>query len=351
MKPVRALVVNESATMRGLIGAAFSRDPDITVVGEAGDPIEARQAIKRLSPDLMTLDVDMPRMDGLAFIEKVMRLKPFPVVMVSSRTVEGSRAAIAALELGAVSRVAKPTPDDPHAFAELAGKVKSAARAHPDRRPGAHPVRRAATPAFYRPDGRLVAIGASTGGVEALIAVISQFPQNCPPTLITIHMPSPFTRSFAKRLDALTPASVAEAEDGAPIRPGEVRVAPGGTAHLEVAGTSAWRCRLRRGEPVNGHRPSVDVLFHSIARTCGARAVGVILTGMGQDGASGLLAMRRAGARTVGQNEATSVVYGMPRTAFENGAVEKQSPIQNVARDILKLTAVDRARGSDHGSG
>jgi two-component system chemotaxis response regulator CheB len=349
MKPVRTLVVDDSATMRGLIRAALARDPDVAVVGEAADPIEARQAIKRLSPDVMTLDVEMPRMDGLDFLEKVMRLRPFPVVMVSSRTAEGSRAAIAAMERGAVSCVAKPTPEDPDAFADLAAKVKSAAQACPDRRLGASALGRAGASGRYRPDGKIVAIGASTGGVEALIAVVSRLPQNCPPTLIAIHMPSPFTRSFARRLDAMTPASVAEAEDGAPIRPGEIRVAPGGAAHLELAGRGEWRCRLRSGEPVNGHRPSVDVLFHSVANACGANAVGVILTGMGRDGAAGLLAMRRAGARTVGQNEATSIVYGMPRTAFEIGAVEKQSPLQDVARDVLDLTSAYHSEGLGHG--
>lgn len=343
MKPIRVLVVDDSATMRGLIRNALARDPDIVIAGEASDPIEARQAIKTLSPDVMTLDVEMPKMDGLSFLEKVMRLRPFPVVMVSGRTAGASAAAIAALELGAVTCIGKPTADDPGALSQLPAKVKAAAAARLDRRVDpAAPVAPASFP--YEPDGRLVAIGASTGGVEALIAVISQFPALCPPTLITIHMPANFTKSFARRLDSLTAAEVAEAEEGDAIRPGRVLVAPGGVGHLEVKSGAGLRCRILSGDLVNGHRPAADVMFHSVARTCGASAVGVILTGMGRDGASGLLAMRRAGARTLGQNEATSVVYGMPKAAFDLGAVEKQHPIQGVARAILELTSAHASR-------
>ena len=347
MKPTRVLVVDNSAAMRGLIRAALARDPGILVVGEAGDPLEAREAIKALNPDVMTLDVEMPKMNGLSFLEKVMRLRPFPVVMVSSLTARGSAAAIAALELGAVSCVGKPSMENPGSFEDLPSRVRSAACARLDRRlePGA--LKAAAAPASYQPDGKLVAIGASTGGVEALIAVVSRFPRACPPTLIAIHMPSPFTATFARRLDTLTAASVREAEEGAILRSGEVRVAPGGVAHLEVAAGGSLRCRLNGGEPVNGHRPSVDVLFHSVARTCGAAAVGVILTGMGRDGAQGLLAMRRAGARTLGQNEATSIVYGMPKVALEIGAVEKQAPIQQIGSEILNLTSAHSSGSSN----
>lgn len=348
MRQVRVLIVDDSATMRALIRGALSRDPDVAVVGEAADPLEARQAIKSLDPDVMTLDVEMPKMDGLAFLEKVMRLRPFPVVMISGRTAEGSAAAIAALELGAVSCVGKPTPDNPRTFADLAATLKAAAYARLDRRlePGA--PRHAAAAASYRPDGKIVAIGASTGGVEALIAVISQFPNNCPPTVIVIHMPSPFTKSFANRLNTMTSAHVAEAEDDAVLTPGEIRVAPGGATHLEIGGKRDWRCRLSGGDPVNGHRPSVDVLFRSVAAACGASAVGVLLTGMGRDGAAGLLSMRQAGARTLSQNEATSIVYGMPKAAFECGAVEKQAPIQNIASEILELTSAHPSGRSHH---
>ena len=348
MSPVRTLIVDDSRSMRSLIRASLLRDPDIAVVGEAADPIAARQAIKTLAPDVMTLDIEMPNMNGLDFLEKVMRLRPFPVVMVSSMTARGSAATIAALELGAVSCVGKPTSSEPNSFDDLAAKVKAAAGAHVDRRPAPCPPSDAASLAGYQPDGRIVAIGASTGGVEALVAIISRFPGNCPPTLITIHMPSPFTSSFAKRLGGLTPARVGEATDGSVLTTGSIFVAPGGKAHLEVAGKGELRCRLNVSESVNGHRPSVDVLFHSVAHACGRNAVGAILTGMGRDGAAGLLAMRRAGAQTLGQDEATSIIYGMPKTAFEIGAVEKQAPIHELANIILALTSAHPCRSMKH---
>ncbi len=348
MKPIRVLVVDDSATMRGLIRLTLSRDPDITVVGEAANAMEARESIKALVPDVMTLDVQMPKMDGLEFLEKVMRLRPFPVVMVSGQTAQGSQATIAALELGAVSCVGKPRASDPVPFADLPAKVKSAAGARVDRRSERQTPRPAISHSAYQSDGRLVAIGTSTGGVEALVAIIAGFPHNCPPTAIVIHMPSPFTASFAKRLGSLTEAQVEEAEDGAVLAPGRIVVAPGGATHLEIAGARERRCCLRVGEAVNGHRPSVDVLFESVTKACGAAALGVILTGMGKDGARGLLAMRRAGAQTLGQNEATSTVYGMPKAAFELGAVEKQVPLQEVASSILALTSAYPSRSMNH---
>ena len=338
MNPVRVLVVDDSATMRGLISASLADDPCIEVIGQASDPLEARQAIKALNPDVMTLDVEMPKMDGLEFLEKVMRLRPFPVVMVSSLTARGATATIRAMELGAVDCIGKPSIDHPNSFDDLPARVRAAAGARIQR---SGVERRGAVEAFasYKPDGRIVAIGASTGGVEALISVIADFPDNCPPTLITVHMPSPFTRSFARRLDGLTGAHVAEAEDGAPIEIGSVYLAPGTLTHLEVAGGARPRCRLSSDEPVNGHRPSVDVMFESTAKAFGSRAVGVILTGMGRDGAAGLLSMRRAGANTLGQNEASSVVYGMPKVAFEIGAVERQLALGDIRAGILKLTS------------
>jgi two-component system chemotaxis response regulator CheB len=338
MNPVRVLVVDDSATMRGLISASLADDPGIEVIGQASDPLEARQAIKALNPDVMTLDVEMPKMDGLEFLEKVMRLRPFPVVMVSSLTARGATATIRAMELGAVDCIGKPSIENPNSFDDLPARVRAAASARMQRfgagRPGV-----GAELATYKPDGRVVAIGASTGGVEALISVIAGYPENCPPTLVTVHMPSPFTRSFARRLDGLTGAKVAEAEDGAPIEAGRVYLAPGTVTHLEAGGGVRPRCRLSDDGLVNGHRPSVDVLFKSTAKAFGPRAVGVILTGMGRDGASGLLAMRRAGANTLGQNEASSVVYGMPKVAFEIGAVERQLALGDMRAGILKLTS------------
>jgi two-component system chemotaxis response regulator CheB len=346
VKPVRVLVVDDSATMRGLISAALSRDPDITVVGGAADPLQAREAIKALDPDVMTLDVEMPKMDGLEFLDKVMRLRPFPVVMVSSLTAKGASATIRAMELGAVDCIGKPSIENPNSFDDLPARVKSAAGARIGNRvaPPRVATPAAASASSYRSDGRIVAIGASTGGVEALIAVLTGYPAACPPTVITLHMPTPFTKSFARRLDGLTDAQVSEAEDGAPLEPGRVYLAPGSATHLEVAHSSNWRCRLQGESLVNGHRPSVDVLFKSVANLCGARAVGVILTGMGRDGAAGLLAMRKAGARTLGQNEATSVVYGMPKVAYENGAVEKQLALGDIGAEVLSLTSTKNGK-------
>jgi two-component system chemotaxis response regulator CheB len=335
MSVVKVLVVDDSATMRSLISAVLRRDPEITVVGQAGDPLEAREAIKQLNPDVLTLDVEMPNMNGLAFLEKIMRLRPMPVVMVSTLTQVGAEVSLAALELGAIECVGKPTGGlaAEQAFAGLAAKVKAAARARvrsaPDRAPN-----QAAQPDF-RPDGRLVAIGSSTGGVEALLSVLSAFPANCPPTVITQHMPGTFTRSFAERLNRTCAAKVAEASEGAVLEVGQIYLAPGGDNHLQVTGHSQLRCRLVPEPPVNGHRPSVDVLFHSVVKTVGSKAVGVILTGMGRDGAQGLLAMRQAGAQTIGQNEATSVVYGMPKVAHEIGGVARQLPLERIGAEII----------------
>jgi two-component system chemotaxis response regulator CheB len=345
MNPIRVLVVDDSATMRGLIAATLSRDPAITIVGEAADPYQAREAIKALNPDVMTLDVEMPRMSGIDFLEKVMSLRPLPVVMVSTTTERGTATTIKAMEIGAVDCVAKPSPATPHTFDELPEKIKSAALARVGRNvPSQRPQQQARPGTSYVPDGKLVAIGASTGGVEALLDIISQYPPNCPPTLVTLHMPAQFTKSFAQRLDRDSAATVSEAADGLPIQAGQVYIAPGTHSHLEVTGGARPICKLRRTEPVSGHRPSVDVMFHSAAASMGSKAVGVILTGMGRDGADGLLAMRRAGARTVGQDEASSIVYGMPRVAFQNGAVEKQVALPKIAAEILAMTSAGKTR-------
>src|SRR5690606_2058921 len=241
-------------------------------------------------------------------------------------TQQGAEATISALELGAVECVGKPSGgvSAAEAFADLPAKIKTAARARvrPYGGPAPEPEPTAEA-SSYRPDDVILGIGSSTGGVEALVAVLRSFPANCPPTVITQHMPATFTRSFAERLDRICAAHVAEAYDGARLAPGHIYLAPGGETHLEVVSNSAPSCRLRPGDPVNGHRPSVDVLFHSLAKLQ-KRTVGLILTGMGRDGAQGLLAMRQAGARTIGQDEATCVVYGMPRAAHEIGAVERQ---------------------------
>ncbi|HEY1072306.1 MULTISPECIES: chemotaxis response regulator protein-glutamate methylesterase [unclassified Brevundimonas] len=334
-EPVRVLIVDDSATMRSLISAVLRRDPEISVVGTAADPLEARTAIKELNPDVITLDVEMPNMNGLEFLEKIMRLRPMPVVMVSTLTQAGTDVTLAALEVGAVDAVAKPAPGVPaqEAFADLADKVKIAARSRV--RPLETRETRAVDGAYRADPNHILAIGASTGGVEALLNILTAFPANCPATVVTQHMPATFTKSFAARLDKASGATVTEAVDGAPLIPGHVYIAPGGERHLEVSG---GRCRLVAGDTVNGHRPSVDVLFHSVARL-GRPMTGVILTGMGKDGAKGLLAMRQAGARTLGQDEASSVVYGMPRAAFELGAVERQLSLPRLAPAILDLCA------------
>ena len=332
---IRVLVVDDSATMRAIIVDALTRDSGIQVVGEAADPVQARAAIKELNPDVLTLDVEMPHMNGLDFLERIMRLRPMPVVMVSTLTSRGAEATLRALELGAFDCVAKPHSVDREGFDRLVPMVRAAAAARV--RPAAASVSRP-SPVItgFRPDGRLLAIGSSTGGVEALLTILSKFPPNCPPTVITQHMPATFTASFAQRLNRSCAASVCEASEGAPLAPGRIYLAPGGDTHLEVTGHGPWRCRLNTDEKVNGHRPSVDVLFMSVAKAAGARALGVILTGMGRDGARGLLAMRQAGARTLGQDEASSVVYGMPRVAFEQQAVMKQVSLGAMANEMLE---------------
>ncbi|SFV37176.1 two-component system, chemotaxis family, response regulator CheB [Hyphomicrobium facile] len=345
MRKVKVLVVDDSPTMRGLIATALTKDPDIVVVGEAEDPLQARQAIKTLNPDVVTLDVEMPNMSGLEFLEKIMRLRPMPVIMVSTLTKRGAEETLQALEMGAIDCIEKPRPGNEHSFEELPYKVKIAASARVKpliRTEDSHRQARGIRSAHesYVSDGRVVAIGASTGGVEALLELLSGFPENCPPTVITQHMPPAFTHSFADRLDRLCAPKVQEATDHAKLLPGNVFLAPGGTRHLEI--TPDLRCRLKAGERVSGHCPSVDVLFNSVARSCKGNAVGVILTGMGKDGAAGLLAMRQAGAKTFGQNESSCIVYGMPKAAFEVGAVESQLPLDRLAAAIIAETSMKK---------
>jgi two-component system chemotaxis response regulator CheB len=338
---VRVLIVDDSATMRSLISVALRRDPEIEVVGMAGDPLEARAAIKALNPDVVTLDIEMPNMNGLDFLEKIMRLRPMPVVMVSTLTSAGAEATLQALELGAVDCVAKPAgvATNAESFGELIEKVKVASRSSV--RPLTEAVK-ASPRAGYRPGRDIVAIGSSTGGVEALLTILTGYPEICPPTVITQHMPATFTKNFAARLDRACAAQVQEAYEGAPLEPGKVYLAPGGETHLEVVRAGGLRCRLREGDLMSGHRPSVDVLFRSVATAAKGAAVGVILTGMGRDGAAGLKAMRDAGARTLGQNESSCVVYGMPRTAFEIGAVERQLSLPAIGPAILDLCSEAR---------
>lgn len=341
MKPIRVLIVDDSPTICRILTEVLSRDSEIEVIGNAPEPNAARRMIRELNPDVITLDVEMPNMNGIEFLEKIMRLRPMPVVMVSTMTQRGAEITLAALELGAVDYYAKPTENvaallDAGAV-ELCQKIKTAAQARVQQRSGKVLQNLSIDDSSYEPSDKIVAIGSSTGGVEALLEIVSHFPRRCPPTVITQHMPAHFTTSFAQRLNKLCKPEIREAADGAPLEIGHVYIAPGGETHLEVTGRVTLRCSLTRGELSNGHRPSVDVLFASVARHAGDRAVGVLLTGMGRDGAQGLKTMRDSGATTIGQDEASSVVYGMPRVAFEIGAVERQLSLGRIGPEILQI--------------
>lgn len=349
-RPARVLIVDDSALMRKLLTSILTSDPAITVVGTAPDPIVAREKIKALNPDVLTLDVEMPRMDGLAFLEKLMTLRPMPVVMVSSLTDKGAEVTMRALELGAVDVFCKPVDSAAGGLQAqaktLIDKVKAAAQARVrplGDRPKASQSRLAVT-TLYRSSDRLVAIGSSTGGVEALREIVLALPADAPPLVVTQHIPPKFSASFAERLDGMAAVRVKEAADGERIVAGHVYIAPG-DRHLAVRRSGAQLIlHCHDGPLVSGHKPSVNVLFHSVAETCGAKAVGVILTGMGRDGAEGLLAMRKAGAATIGEDESSCVVYGMPKAAFEIGAVERQLPLSQIAEEILRQCRQDLAR-------
>ncbi|HMA15648.1 MAG TPA: chemotaxis response regulator protein-glutamate methylesterase [Kiloniellaceae bacterium] len=336
-RPVRVLVVDDSALVRTLVSELLGADPGIEVVGTASDPYIAREKIKRLSPDVLTLDVEMPRMDGLTFLRNLMRLRPMPVLMVSSLTEAGAAVTLDALALGAVDFVAKPRIDIARGLAGygelLVEKVKLAARARVGRIATAEPRREG--PIGYRTTERLLAIGASTGGTEAIREVLEQMPADAPATVIVQHIPAAFSASFAERLDRHSRMTVLQAEDQQPLLPGHAYVAPGGR-HLRVARSGArWICRLGDDEPVCRHRPSVDVLFESVAAHAGRNASAALLTGMGEDGAAGLLALRRAGAATVAQDEATSVVWGMPGAAVALDAAAEVVALGQVAARLL----------------
>lgn len=338
-KPVRVLIVDDSALIRQLLTTLLSADPDIEVVGTADDPFVARDRIKALNPDVVTLDVEMPHMDGITFLRKIMTLRPMPVIMISTLTQAGADITLEALEIGAVDFIAKPSTDAAHALpalaSELQAKVKAAARTRIATRAAmVHaPVKKVAR--SVRTNGKIVAIGASTGGVEALKVVLMNLPSDCPPIVITQHMPPRFTEAFAQRLNRECPMAVKEAADGDILEQGHVYIAPG-SHHLQVVKSgNGYRCALDDGPPVTGHRPSVDVLFRSVARVIGRSAIGVILTGMGKDGADGMLEMRKAGAQTIGQDEASSLIYGMPHVAFERGGVMRQCSLNHVADAIL----------------
>lgn len=351
MAKTRVLVVDDSAVMRQLLSDILSRDPELEVIGTAADPFVARDKIKALNPDVLTLDVEMPRMDGLSFLEKLMRAHPMPVVMVSSLTEQGAATTLRALELGAVDFVTKPKLDVLSGTLdlgeEIVEKVKHAAgaRVRAPRTAPSPAVARAPLPpasgALLRSTNRVIAVGASTGGTEALREFLVPLPPDSPGIVIVQHMPANFTRSFAERLDSLCQVRVKEAEDGDRILAGHVLIAPG-NFHMAVQRSGAvYSVRVFQDEPVNRHRPSVDVLFDSCASALGSNVVGVILTGMGGDGARGLLAMRKAGARTIAQDEASCVVFGMPREAILLGGAEQTLSLTDIPKAVLRLLAED----------
>lgn len=337
---IRVLVVDDSATARAVICEILNSDPYIEVVGTASDAYIARDKIVELKPDVICLDVEMPRMDGITFLKKLMHYMPLPVVMVSSLTQQGAKTTLEALEAGAVDFVAKP-----HSYIydakdeiqdELIVKVKMASKVKVQKLAQNSTIT-ANTTSLSETTNKIVAIGASTGGTEALKDVLMALPRNSPGIIIVQHMPSNFTAAFAQRLNSLCSIEVREAKNGDSVTNGVALIAPG-DFHMVLRRSGArYYVEIGNGEKVSGHRPSVDVLFNSVAKIAGANAIGVILTGMGSDGAKGLLAMRDAGAKTIGQDEDSCVVYGMPKVAYEVGAVERQLPLHRVADGIISF--------------
>jgi two-component system, chemotaxis family, protein-glutamate methylesterase/glutaminase len=343
---IGVLCVDDSALIRQVITEIVNSQPDMHILGAAADPLIARELIKSLNPDVLTLDVEMPRMDGLEFLEKLMRLRPMPVVMVSSLTESGSEIALRALELGAVDFVTKPRLGMRDGLLqytnEITDKIRAAACARLRPRPriaaGAAISAAAAEAPLRRPllsTEKLIVIGASTGGTEAIREVIEPLPADCPAVMIAQHMPPGFTKSFARRLDGLCRIHVKEAEHGERVLPGFAYIAAGGY-HLSLARSGAnYIAHLSQEDAVNRHRPSIDVLFDSAARHAGVNAVGVLLTGMGKDGAAGLLRMRQAGGYTFAQDEASCIVFGMPREAILLGAAAEVHPLHQMAACVL----------------
>lgn len=340
---IRVLIVDDSPTMRAILRRQLAKEPDIEVVGTANDALEGRQLIKELNPDVVTLDIEMPGMNGLTFLEKIMTLRPMPVIIVSGHTSKGCDISARALAIGAIDCYSKPASatamiDDGGALAAL---VREAAQA----KVGAFKAKPAniaasvAKPYHARKGIELIAIGSSTGGVEALHEVLSHFPADCPPTVVVQHVGTSFLPGIARSLNESSAANVCLAESHQALLPGNVYLAPGGERHLGVIRTSSLTAKIINKDRVEGHRPSVDVLFHSVAKIANPNVVGVILTGIGRDGASGLLAMRQAGAHTIAQDEASCVVFGMPRSAIALGAAVEIQPLKKVARAALGVAA------------
>ena len=351
---IRALIVDDSALVRQLLKEILSADPQIEVVGAASDPYKAREMIKALNPDVLTLDVEMPRMDGLTFLENLMRLRPMPVLMVSSLTEKGAEVTLQALELGAVDFVTKPKIDLAAGLGEyselLRDKIKQVATAKvraltrprnraitADPKFNADAVISASAPRMFKTTDKLIAIGSSTGGTEAVKSILEKMPPDSPAIVIAQHIPPTFSTAFAARMDRVSPMAVCEARDGQQINTGHVYIAPGDRHLMVVRDGARFRCKLSDGPLVNRHRPAVDVLMRSVAQNIGPNACGAILTGMGDDGAQGLLEMKQAGAKTLIQDEASSVVWGMPGAAVKLGAVDQVVGIEAMAARMLEL--------------
>lgn len=355
---IKVLVIDDSALIRSVMKEIINRENDMECVGAAPDPLVAREMIKSLNPDVLTLDVEMPKMDGLDFLERLMRLRPMPVLMVSTLTERGSDITFRALELGAVDFVSKPKLDIARGMEEYAieitDKIRATAQARV-RKILAEPAVKerytadAILPSItgrYTSTEKLIIIGASTGGTEAIKDILTRLPADAPGVLVAQHMPEHFTKSFADRLDTLCKISVKEAEDNERILPGHAYIAPG-HSHLLIKRSGAnYMTRLDQGEFVNRHRPSVDVLFRSAANVAGSNALGVILTGMGKDGVQGLLEMKKAGAYTIAQDEASCVVFGMPKEAIAAGGVCEVLPIQNISRRALEYLTSQNGKNS-----
>lgn len=342
---IRVLVVDDSALVRQLLTEMLQQDPAIEVVGTAADPYMAREKIKQLNPDVLTLDIEMPKMDGVTFLRNLMKLRPMPVVMVSTLTRKGSEITLDALELGAVDYVSKPAVDIAHSLEdysdEIIAKVKAASIARVRElkpvvaRRTADAVLPAAVGQHFRTTDKLVALGASTGGTEAIREVLAAMPVDSPAIVISQHIPEAFSKPFSERMDRSSQMTVSQAEDGEQILPGHAYIAPGDRHLLVVRDGARYRCQLSDGPPVNRHRPSVDVMFRSVAQNAGPNAVSVLLTGMGKDGAQGMAEMKQSGAYSIVQDENSSVVWGMPGEAVALGCVDEQAALSDVARRIL----------------
>lgn len=349
MKKIKVLIVDDSAVVRKILSTGLNKDHEIEVVGTAADPFIARDKIINLKPDVITLDVEMPRMDGISFLQRLMTYYPLPVIMVSSLTQAGCETTLKALEIGALDFVAKPSLDVSHTLdeivAELALKIKESARVKVKKKeyfPGTdrkntHIKPAQTSHALIKSTHKIIAIGASTGGTEALKEVLTQMPPNAPGILVVQHMPQLFTKSFAERLNSLCSIEVREARDGDSIIPGLALIAPG-NYHMELRRNGArYHVVTNQELPVKRHRPSVEVLFESVAKYAGSNAIGIIMTGMGDDGAGGLLKMKESGAKTLAQDEESCVVFGMPKEAIRLGAVDSIVPLNKITPTILSL--------------